>query len=33
MLIADIDLEAYAAAREVNPYLDDLRQVTLQAPS
>ena len=29
LLIADIDLEAYAAAREVNPYLDDLRQVTL----
>ena len=33
LLIADINLEAYAAAREVNPYLDDLRQVTLSQSS
>ena len=31
LLIADIDLEAYAAAREVNPYLDDLQAGGAQA--
>ena len=30
LLIADIEPQAYAAAREANPYLDDLRQSALR---
>ena len=33
LLIADIEPGAYAAAREVNPYLDDLTQVALRQSS
>ena len=33
LLIADIEPTAYAAAREANPYLEDLQQLVLRHPA